>query len=469
MHFSKKKHAVATRRPLLAYIFLLLFLLVTFKSYADNITFCSGQLSNGLTYYIHHDPHSKHHISLDFIIKTGSLHEQEKEKGFSHLLEHSIGHQMMFKGKKITDRRCEIWDYTYPNIEAVTSYAFTQFHFEISLALPRGLEEGLLGFSHALSRFSLDEQYLEEMRKEVLEEIDKPLSPFESWKQWRIEHEYPPYRNKNPFGSQEAISEASLEQVEQFFRKNYQQDRIAVVIVGNVDLQKTKHLVEKTFVAIPALNENEIPQPNAKSFPERISVYFNKRLKNNLISLSKPLPKMSQRHSLTFSILTRLLSQHLKAFARTTQPILEILTYPEMFRLTVSLPKIDEDGIDLLRETLNSFFNQPITEAQLDLIKSEMKINLKLLREKGNDPSLIDFYRDHFILNASSLVTDHPDLRADLLDTICAEDVNRMLYAFQGFSQASLCSFINADRIPTDLLHKLLLKNDGFWRNTYVD
>ncbi len=82
-----------------------------------------------------------------------------------------------------------------------------------------------------------------------------------------------------------------------------------------------------------------------------------------------------------------------------------------MLRLTVSLDDDLEAGIDHLRTALNSCFSYPITENQLDLIKAEMKNDLKIIREKGNDPSLIEFYRDHFILTASSLETDHPDLR----------------------------------------------------------
>ena len=155
-------------------IILVVFLLFRTPSYGNQVSFISGQLHNGLTYYIHHDPHAKKHTSLDFIVRAGSLDEQEDERGFSHLIEHDISNKIQFKGKKIVDERCAIWDSTCPQIGAVTSYVFTQYHLEISRALPGGLEEGLLGFFNVLSQCSLDQQCLQDAKNEVLQEFDLP-------------------------------------------------------------------------------------------------------------------------------------------------------------------------------------------------------------------------------------------------------------------------------------------------------
>ncbi len=468
MQIFKRTVAEVKPSPTLAFFLLLLFLFIHFKSHANEASFSTGQLPNGLTYYIHYDPYSKHHTSLDFIVKAGSLDEQEDERGFSHLIEHDILHKIQFKGKKLTDLRCEIWDYTIPNLGGVTSYDFTQYHFEISLGLPRGLEDGLLGLSSALSQFCLDKHDLEEMKEELLQELDEnQLSPVESWKQWRIEQEYPPYRNKHPLGNPESISEASLEKIHQFYRQKYQTHRMAVIVIGNVDLEKTKQLLEATLGTLSTPYENEPPRPHSEPCLGRTGVYINKRLKNTLISLTKPLPKMSQRDFLAFSIMTRVVSQHLQTYAATpqavfSQPILETLTYPGMLRLTVSL--IEHFEGDQLREALESCIDQPVTEDQLNQIKAEILSSLKLIREKGNDPLLIDFYRDHFILKTSSLSTDHPALRTDLLETIHTENINQMLQTFQGFSKASLCS--NTAYISPNLLSKQLLKMTDDRRNS---
>jgi len=182
---------------------------------------------------------------------------------------------------------------------------------------------------------------------------------------------------------------------------------------------------------------------------------------------------MSQRNFLIFSIFTRLLSQHLRNLDKPqtlfSQPVLEILTYPKMLRLTVSLAEVSE-GVDQLEFALGSFFNKPITEDQLDPIKAEISKNLKILQEKGNDPFLADFYRDQFIANATSSEIDHPDLRTSFLETIYAEDISRMIHAFQGFSQASICSSDqSASLISSDLFSKILMNNTDLWRNAYVD
>jgi zinc protease len=466
MPILKKKHAMLMRNSLFFYMLLLIFLLNPFKSYGDNSSFSSGRLHNGLTYYIHHDPHSKKHILLDFIIKVGSLDEQEDEKGFSHLIEHSILDKMQFKDKSISDSQCEIWDFTRPNIGAVTSYNFTQYHFEISIAIPQGLEEGLLGFSKTLSQFFLDEQELQDAKDTVLHEIvNSRLSPIESWKHERIVQEYPPYQNKHPFGSQESILRANLEKVSDFYKKYYQAHYLAVIIVGNVDLEETKHLVEKYFGGISAVTEKKTTTYHPESSSKETWVYINEGLKGTFISLAKQIPKMSPRDSLAFSILTQMLSLHLRNCAAVpqstfSQPILETSTYPEILRLTASLTENFEEGIDQLKGSLKSFFNQSITADQLDQIKVQMKNNLQAIRVSGDDPFLSEFYRDHFILNASSLEKDHPYLRISLLDTLHVEDINQMLQSFKGFSHVSVGSFDEKTTlISPDLLSRLLLKN----------
>ena len=454
---------------LLTVIFFLLFVLVPFESQAYAPTVCSGKLSNGLAYYIHHDPYSKKHISLDFVIKAGSLDEQEDERGFSHLIEHSINARMQFKGQNISDLRCGIWDLSGPNIESVTTYVFTQFHFDISMAIPRGLEEGLLGFSQALFPFSLEEQDFQAMKEEILEEIKEArLSHIESWKEWRIAQEYPSY--KHPIGNPDIISNASIEKIYQFYQKNYQPDRIAVIIIGNIDVEVVKSMVEKHFSHIPVTDYEGCKRDVLEHCSVGHSVYVDKYLPDPLISLTKPLPWMSLSDRLIYSVLTRLLSEHLNtcanaAGAKFSKPILETSRYPAMFRLTVSLDDDLEAGIDHLRSALDSCFSYPMTNDRLELIIAEMKNDLESMGEKGNDPALIEFYREQFISPNNSL--DHPIYRSFILNFIDAEHINGLIPGFLDFSHASLRSFNeNAKLISPDLFSKL--KNTDL-RRSYVD
>ncbi len=467
MNISKRAFDQSTP-CLFTFIFFLLFVLVPFESQAYEPTFCSGKLSNGLAYYIHHDPYSKKHISLDFVIKAGSLDEQEDERGFSHLIEHTTVERMQFKGKKLIDLRCGIWDLSGPTIESVTTYAFTQVHFDVSMAIPRGLEEVLLGFSQALFPFSLKEQDFQEMKEGVLGEIKEArLSHIESWKQWRIAQEYPSY--KHPIGNPEIISNASLEKIAQFYQKNYQPDRVAVIIIGNIDVVVAKNLVEKHFGHIPVTDHEESRRDMLEPFSVGHSVYVDKYLPEPLISLTRPLPWMSQSDRLIYSVLTRLLSEHLNkcanvAGAKFSKPILETSRFPAMFRLNVSLDDDLEAGIDHLSAALDSCFSYPMTNDRLDLIKAEMKNDLESMREKGNDPALIEFYRDQFM---SPNATLHPDYRSFVLNFIDAEHINRVIPGFLDFSHASLRSFnANAKLISPDHFSKL--KNTDL-RRTYVD
>merc|ERR1719399_2042511 len=54
-----------------------------------------GQLDNGLTYYVQHNPKPERRVVLRLAVRVGSLQEEEHERGLAHFVEH-----MGFKGTK---------------------------------------------------------------------------------------------------------------------------------------------------------------------------------------------------------------------------------------------------------------------------------------------------------------------------------------------------------------------------------
>jgi len=63
----------------------------------------SGKLSNGLEYYVVHNEIPRGRASLRLVVKAGMMHENEHQKGFAHLIEHST-----WRGTKhINEQRLE--------------------------------------------------------------------------------------------------------------------------------------------------------------------------------------------------------------------------------------------------------------------------------------------------------------------------------------------------------------------------
>ena len=59
-----------------------------------------GKLENGLTYYIRENSTPKDKVVMRLFIKTGSVMEEEHQRGLAHLIEH-----MAFNGYKIFQKR----------------------------------------------------------------------------------------------------------------------------------------------------------------------------------------------------------------------------------------------------------------------------------------------------------------------------------------------------------------------------
>ena len=131
----------------------------------------SGQLDNGMSYYVLKNDYPQNRISLRLVVKVGSIAETESERGVAHLIEH-----MCFNGTEHFEKNSLI-DYAESigmdfgaEVNAYTSFEETVYKLEIPADKKEYLETALLIFHDWASAVTFDPEELDKERGVVTEE-----------------------------------------------------------------------------------------------------------------------------------------------------------------------------------------------------------------------------------------------------------------------------------------------------------
>ena len=221
-----------------------------------------GKLKNGLTYYLRHN--AKEQGLADFYIaqKVGSIQEEPRQRGLAHFLEH-----MAFNGTKHFPGKgkqlgivpwCETIGVKFgANLNAYTSVEQTVYNIS-SVPLKReGIADSCLlilnDWSHCL--------LLEDA------EIDKERGVIhEEWRTRRagravqrlMEQAMPKvykgtkYEDCMPIGSMDIVDNFPYQDLRDYYHKWYRPDLQAIVVVGDIDVDKMEKKIQKLFSKIPA-------------------------------------------------------------------------------------------------------------------------------------------------------------------------------------------------------------------------
>ena len=121
----------------------------------------SGQLPNGFTYYIQHNPNPSHLAELRLYVDVGSVDEDDDQRGLAHFTEH-----MVFNGTK-NFAKSELVNYLssigmgYANgLNAMTSYDYTIYTFKIPTDDKEKLNKGLMILSDMAYQATFDPEEL---------------------------------------------------------------------------------------------------------------------------------------------------------------------------------------------------------------------------------------------------------------------------------------------------------------------
>jgi len=270
-----------------------------------NITFTEYTLPNGLHVILHED-HSSPIVSQVVVYHVGSKNENPDRTGFAHFFEH-----LMFEGSPNIPRGgfFKMVQNAGGELNAFTSFDKTVYFITVP---SNQLELAMWMESERMLHLKIDSAGIETQRSVIKEERRQSLDnrPYGSAIEETFSHAYKvhPYRWV-PIGSFQYIDRATYDEFYQFYKSFYLPNNACLVIAGDIDIARTKAMVQKYYGDIPK-GTNEIYRPTVVEPPQtaevRDTVYDNIQLP--AIIEAYHMPAQGTKDYYALSMLTTLLS-----------------------------------------------------------------------------------------------------------------------------------------------------------------
>jgi zinc protease len=215
-----------------------------------------GTLSNGMTYYIKNNKKPADKLELRLVVNAGSILEDDDQLGLAHFMEH-----MNFNGTK-NFKKNELVDYLQSigvkfgaHLNAYTGFDETVYILPIPSDDPDKLDKGFQILEDWAHNTLLNNEDIDNERGVVLEEYRLGKGADE-----RMLQNYLPkvlygskYASRLPIGTKENLETFDYESLKRFYKDWYRPDLMAVMAVGDVDVNTLEEKIKAHFGEIPAV------------------------------------------------------------------------------------------------------------------------------------------------------------------------------------------------------------------------
>lgn len=385
-----------------------------------------GHLSNGMTYYIRHNEEPKGRAEFWLVQNTGSLVEEDDERGFAHFIEH-----IAFQGSR-NFPDIDMVDILQSNgiaygseINASTGFDNTQFQISNVPTAKRELLDTVLMMLRDLSfELNFDDRAIEEERSVIQEEwrmqADQSMRMHENTLPILMSGSR--YANRIAIGDMSVIRNLRRRQLLDFYHRWYTPDRQAVVVVGDFDAERMEHAIMEIMGTIPE-GDGAASNQTYGIVPDHAGVNYalstDPEASNSMVYLMfehGQIPKSQRntmaylKHNVVSQLVQGLLAERLNEMARVNgSPVNYGTVYDRKFlvagtRDALTLAALTKEGRTL--EALDSLIVQAaralehgFTATELERTKrnaTAMFLNYQSEADKRTNREYADEYIDHF-------------------------------------------------------------------------
>jgi len=417
-----------------------------------------GKLDNGLTYYIRANKEPKQRADFYIAQNVGAILENDSQNGLAHFLEHmAFNGTKNFPGKGVINYLEKIGVKFGADVNAHTSLDETVYNLSDVPTVRDGIVDSALLVLHDWSSFiSLEDTEIDAERGVIREEWRQGAgADRRMWKESnKLKYPGSQYAIRDVIGDTAIINNFNHSTIRDFYKKWYRPDLQAILIVGDVDVDKVETKIKSLFKDIPK-KENEaerIVYPIADNQKPIISVVKDKEARMTRIELEYKHDKLPDNiklsmHGYAFNTINGLISTMIgNRFEEITQqadaPFVgayanygELVKSKDAFQL-LAIPKEGQELTGLNAILLEAekikrfgFTNSELERAKTDFIKNVEKAYNERDNQKNNN--LIEEYVRNFLNQESipGIVWEYQTLQA-MLPQLKLEMVNQVAKSY---------------------------------------
>lgn len=212
-----------------------------------------GKLDNGLTYILRrNDATEKGKANFCLVSKGGSLVEKPGEEGLAHFLEGmSLRETLHFSGHKLADFLSHNGLLGGKKVHIETTYDHTIYRIsEAPTTRATFVDSLLLVLGDWAGGMLLSPASVEAERGIALSRWQGRMTPEVRFRERKISALLPQghhYARRPPYGRKKTLEELTPDKVGAFYRKWYRPDLQAVIVVGDIDLDKVERSIKRTM------------------------------------------------------------------------------------------------------------------------------------------------------------------------------------------------------------------------------
>lgn len=232
----------------------------------------SGKLTNGINYYILKNYKPEKRATITLVVKSGSLNEEDNQRGLAHFLEH-----MAFNGTKNYPKN-DMIKYLQSlglsfggDLNAYTSFNETAYKLKLPTTEEKDLDEAFKVLNEWAFNITLNQTDINEEKNIVIEEWRSRQGLTERIGTLRRKALFGDSRffYRNPIGLTSIINNANSDLLKSYYKKWYTPDKMAIIAVGDFSPELIKKYINKYFANIENSNSGTIEEiyriPKTKS------------------------------------------------------------------------------------------------------------------------------------------------------------------------------------------------------------
>jgi zinc protease len=213
-----------------------------------------GKLDNGITYYIKQNKKPEQRIELRLAVNAGSVCETNGQQGLAHFCEHMcFNGTKNFPSNKIVSMLEEMGVKFGAELNAYTSFDQTIYMLKVPTDSILWINRGFQVLEDWAHQVSMEDVEIDKERGVIVEEWRLGLGAED-----RMQSKYIPvilkgskYAERLPIGKVDVIKTFPYDTLRAFYKSWYRPDLMAVVVVGDIDMQLAEAKVKEYFGRIP--------------------------------------------------------------------------------------------------------------------------------------------------------------------------------------------------------------------------